>query len=350
MSTTLSATVSSAVHDAATSHDAAPQAGAPRSMPAMTELLSEQVWRAREAAHQERADALTASYRARKQRGEKHPIEDFLWTYYSYSPAELRRWHAGAGFSLAHAQERERWRYYRVGPDPGSGTDDSDATEDEQHTSGAATIDLGAFFTKRGRAVDFIEQLLQATIDRTPNFGCFGLHEWAMVYGLEPEEIRHTGLPLRIGHEATDAVVESHPIACSHFDAYRFFTPAAAPLNRLAPTRENQPETEQSACLHAGMDVYKWVTKLGPIVPGEVLLDAFELARDIRVVDMQASPYDVRGFPDHEGTPLHPIAIETHEGKREYVSRQRGFSERGNAIRQRVLDAIAVARSAHQHN
>lgn len=32
--------------------------------------------------------------------------------------------------------------------------------------------------------------------------------------------------------------------------------------------------------------------KLGPLVPGHLLLDAFELARDIRLLDMQAAPYD----------------------------------------------------------
>lgn len=41
------------------------------------------------------------------------------------------------------------------------------------------------------------------------------------------------------------------------------------------------------------MDVYKWAVKLGPLVPGEILLDAFELARDIRTLDMEASPYDL---------------------------------------------------------
>lgn len=308
------------------------------------EVLAQSVWRAHERAHQERADAFTAAHRARKQLGEKHPIEDFLWTYYSYAPAELRRWHPGAGVILAGAGDRANWRYYQVDSTGsfGSAADPHRATAD---ISVDVTVDVTAFFAKRGRAVDYIETLLQATIDRTPNFGCFGLHEWAMVYGLKPDEIRHTRLPLRIGHQATDAVVESHPIACSHFDAYRFFTPAAIPFNRLAPTRENQPETEQSACLHAGMDVYKWATKLGPIVPGEVLLDAFELARDIRVVDMQASPYDVSGFFSPSGSPLAPIAIETPEGKREYVHLQRGFSERGNALRLRVLEAIAAARA-----
>ncbi|MGO3148040.1 MAG: 3-methyladenine DNA glycosylase [Leucobacter sp.] len=283
-------------------------------------------WRTREAAHHHRVERLTNDHRARKSRGEKHPIEDFLWTYYTLSPGELRRWHPGADAVLADAHDRDGWRYYQVSAD------------------GSASLDLTAYFAKRGKTVDYVDQLLAATIERTPQFGCFGLHEWAMVYRLTPEQIRHAGLPLRIGHDATDAVVESNPISCSHFDAYRFFTPEAAPFNKLSPTRENQRETEQSACLHAGMDVYKWAGKLGPIIPGDLLLDTFELARDIRVVDMQASPYDVRGFTDHTGAPLEPITIETPEGKRDYAERQRGFAERGNVLRQRVLDAIEVAR------
>lgn len=286
----------------------------------------EPAWRSRERAHQARADEYSHAHRERRRRNEKHPIEDFLWTYYPFAPADLRRWHPGAGAVLDDAVERTSWRYYRV------------------DANGTATVDTEAFFAKRAATVDYVETLLTNTIAHTPQFGCFGLHEWAMVYRLTPDQLRHTQLPLRVGHEATDAVVESHPIGCTHFDAYRFFTPDASPLNRLSPTRENQREMEQSGCLHAGMDIYKWATKLGPIIPGDILLDAFELARDIRTVDMQASPYDVRGFTDHSGTPLAPIAIETPEGKREYVHRQRAFADRGNALRLRVLDAISTAR------
>ena len=36
------------------------------------------------------------------------------------------------------------------------------------------------------------------------------------------------------GADGTDAVVESHRIACSHFDAFRFFTPDARPLQHPA--------------------------------------------------------------------------------------------------------------------
>lgn len=286
------------------------------------ELMSEANWREQATAHAKRADALTASHLTRRARGIAHPIEDFLFTYYSLKPGELRRWHPGAGVQLAGgAVSRETWRYYATVGD-------------------AAVVDLVAFFQKRGKTVDYIEDLLSRTLERTPQFGCFGLHEWAMVYRLTPEALRHRGLKLRIGHEASDQVVENHRIACSHFDAYRFFTPEAAPLNTLQPTRENQPDMDQPGCLHAGMDIYKWIGKLGPIIPGELLLDSFELARDIRIVDMQASPYDVSEFG------YDAIAIETAAGKQHYAELQRGFAKRGNALRERTLDAIAHARSA----
>ena len=300
-------------------------------------LLTEAEWRGRAHAHRERAEALTAEHRARRARGETHPVEDFLWTYYSVTPAELARWHPGAGVILENAaKDRTRWRHYTSVGQRG----------DSSEHGGDSVVDLPAFFAKRGGTVDYVERLLAATRERTPQFGCFGLHEWAMVYRLTPEERRHSALPLRLDPDTTDRVVEGNRIACSHFDAYRFFTPAAAPLNELSPTRENQPDTEQAGCLHAGMDVYKWASKLGPIVPGEVLLDAFVLARDIREVDMRASPYDVSGYIGADGGALAPIPIETTSGKREYVEHQRGFAVRGNALRERVLTAIAIARAA----
>lgn len=287
-------------------------------------MLSESEWRPRAEAHAKHADALTASHLARRARGIKHPIEDFLFTYYTIKPGELRRWHPGAGVTLENGRvSRETWRYYAT-PAP--------------HGSDIA-VDLKQFFAKRGKTVDYIYDLLSRTLDRTPQYGCFGLHEWAMVYHLTPEALRHRGLTLRIGHDATDKVVENHRIGCSHFDAYRFFTPDAAPLNTLNPTRENQPDMDQPGCLHAGMDIYKWIGKLGPIVPGEMLLEAFELARDIRIVDMQASPYDVSEY-GYEAIP-----IETAEGKHQYAELQQGFAQRGNALRAQVLKTIDHARS-----
>lgn len=275
--------------------------------------LSVSQWQARERAHQARADALTADHRARKAAGEKHPVWDFLFTYYSYKPAQLRRWHPGAGVELEQATERASWRWYAPG-----------ATDD------GVVPDAAAFGREKSDLAGLIERMLRRTASRPGQFGCFGLHEWAMVY--QAEEHRHA-VPLRLGRAGTDAVVEAHDLRCTHFDAFRFFTPEAVPRNRTALKREDQSLFEQPGCLHAGMDLYKWATKLGPLVPGELLLDAFELARDIRLLDMQAAPYDLSAWD------IEPVPIETPDGKAEYVRRQRGFADRGAALRSALLSA-----------
>ena len=288
---------------------------APPLVPVVPVVLGASDWHAREQAHAERADALTAGHRERTARGETHPIEDFLFTYYSYSPSLLRRWHPGARVELADAAgtPRAAWRWYAPGTTPG-----------------ALAVDRVAMEREKAAMLGVVERILRNTAARPGSYGCFGLHEWAMVY--RQREHRHP-VALRLGQPGTDEVVEAHELRCTHIDAFRFFTPDATPRNRFAPTRETQPEHEQPGCLHAGMDVYKWAVKLGPLVPGEVLLDAFELARDIRYLDMQASPYDMEPWGGE------PVRIETPEGKAEYVRRQRVFADRSNALRRRILEA-----------
>ncbi|MEV7608718.1 3-methyladenine DNA glycosylase [Microbacterium sp. NPDC089320] len=275
--------------------------------------LTPTAWLDRERAHQARADDLTAEHRERAARGEKHPVWDFLFTYYSYKPAQLRRWHPGAGVELEHAADRRTWRWYSPG-----------------ETHAGAIPDAAAFAREKADLAGLIERMLRRTASRPGQFGCFGLHEWAMVY--RAEEHRHP-VPLRLGQAATDRVVESHHLRCTHFDAFRFFTPAAVPRNRTELTRDDQPLFEQPGCLHAGMDLYKWAIKLGPLVPGELLLDAFELARDIRLLDMQAAPYDLARWG------VVPVPIETTEGKAEYVRQQRVFADRGSRLRSALLEA-----------
>jgi len=290
------------------------------------ELLDETEWRRRTAAHEARVDSVTAAHLARRRDHRKHPVEDFLFTYYSFKPAQLRRWHPGADVRLSGAAgtPQREWRFYSVEGD-------------------VVGLDVGAFTAARGDTLRFVSQLLVRTAGRPARFGCFGLHEWAMVYRLDPSDVRHAGWPLRLGASGTDAVVESHQVVCSHFDAYRFFTPAAAPLNALTPTRESQPALEQPGCLHAGMDLYKWAHKLVPAVSSELVMDCFELARDIRALDMRAAPYDLRELG------YEPVRIETPEGKAEYAAAQRGFSVRGQALRARLvqaIDAVALAGEA----
>jgi hypothetical protein len=276
-----------------------------------------EVWQELARAHAERADALTAAHRARKAAGRRHAIEDFLFEYYNTRPSLLRRWHPGAGVVLEPAPDgpapHATWRWYR--------TDD-----------GAVTLDVDAFLADRGETVAFVHRLLTATASRPVFTGCFGLHEWAMVY--RQDRHRHE-LPLRLGQAGTDAVVETHPIRCTHYDAFRFFTPDAVGRNRVRPTRATQLELEQPGCLHAGMDCHKWAGKLGPAVPGNLALDCFELARDVRLLDMQAAPYDLSSY----GQPA--VAVETAAGKAEYVARQRALGARAAALRARLIEVCA---------
>ncbi|GAA0613755.1 3-methyladenine DNA glycosylase [Kribbella sandramycini] len=271
--------------------------------------LARAEWEPLQRTHTARADALTEGHLERKQRREAHPVEDFLFTYYSTRPNQLRFWHPGPGVQLLDAPEYADRRGYL-------------------YADGAATLDP-AELERRTDSITWIRRLLAATLGRQPQFGCFGLHEWAMVY--RADAVRHEKWPLRLGAEGTDRVVESHKIGCSHFDAFRFFTAEARPLNVLQPTRDAQPQLEQGGCLHANMDLYKWATKLSPFTPSSLVLDCFELARDIRTLDMRASPYDLTALG------YSPVAIETPAGKAEYAAAQRTFATRARPLREQLV-------------
>ncbi len=270
-------------------------------------------------AHEERARRWTDPHQARAQRGEKHPVYDFLFDYYAFRPAWLRRWHPGLGAVLT-GSEAEAYThftgYHRV--------------------EGGVTVDPFHFPLQRRATVAWLHQLLQGMKQRPAFFGCFGLHEWAMVYQLTPAQIRHAQLPLRLSPESIARFVESQSLCCSHFDAFRFFTAPARPLNRLQPTREQAPALEQKGCLHANMDLYKWAFKLTPFTPSSLLLDCFALALEIRELDMRASPYDCSslGFA--------PVPIETPEGRAAYEAAQREFSRRAEPLRDRLLTLTAT--------
>ena len=278
-------------------------------------VLTRAQWEPLAAAHRERAEAATAAHLARRARGEKHPVEDFLFEYYGFRPGHLARWHPGPGVALEDSPEHAGWSGYLT-------------------TEGLTRLDVRSYVEKRGATVRFVRDLLARTHGREARFGCFGLHEWAMVYRLPEDEVRHRSLPLRLGRDGTDAVVESHEIRCSHYDAYRFFTPEAVGRNEIRPTRETIQDHEQPGCLHGGaMDLYRWAFKLAPGIPGDLVLDCFEIAREARLLDMMSSPYDT------EPLWLPNIAIETAEGKAEHVRRQRAVSEAAAPVRERLMAA-----------
>ncbi len=150
--------------------------------PRGVEVLGEPEWRERTAAHEARVDSATAAHLARRRDHRKHPVEDFLFTYYSFKPAQLRRWHPGVGTGLAGAagSPHAEWRFYAVDGD-------------------VVSVDVEAFTSARGDTLRFVRELLVRTAGRPARFGCFGLHEWAMVYRLDPSDVRHSGWPLRLG-------------------------------------------------------------------------------------------------------------------------------------------------------
>ena len=285
--------------------------------------LSEPEWQERRRAHEARVRQWTDPRQARAARGEKHPVEDFLWEYYRFRPSWLLRWHPGPDVVLLGAAARGflRWPEYH-------------------RTGGGVALNPAAFPAGRREFLAWLLNLLQLTLERAPALGCFGLHEWAMVYRQPPEQVRHHAWPLRFPPEELARIVESLPVCCTHFDAFRHFTPAAMPLNRLQPTRFEAPQSEQRGCLHANMDLYKWAFKLAPFSPAELVADCFALARDIREIDMRASPYDLRrlGYA--------PIAIETPGGRAEYETLQRVFAERSQPLRRRQLALCERLRAA----
>lgn len=273
-------------------------------------ILEYDEWAPLAAAHATRMDRWLQPHLERQRRQQKHPVIDFLFTYYNYRPSALRRWHPGHGVALRDAAEYASLKGY-------------------EQLDSAVTVSTSYVESQRS-LIGGIPRLMTATRDRVASYGCFGLHEWAMVYRLE--ETRHP-LPLRLGSTGTDEVVESHRIACSHFDAYRFFTEPARPLNTLNPGRGDRPDFEQPGCLHASMDLYKHAYRLSPMLPSDLVADTFELALEIREVDMRASPYDLSAL-DYTA-----IAIETPEGKAEYAAQQRAFATRAAPLRERLISS-----------
>jgi hypothetical protein len=154
-----------------------------------------------------------------------------------------------------------------------------------------------------------------------------------MVY--RGKAVRHEKTtPLRLPQAEIDALVESRAICCSHHDAFRFFASEARPMNRLQPTLESRMSLEQPGCVHANMDLYKWAAKSMPWIGTELLFDCFELAVELRDLDMRASPYDLSDW----GRP--PVRIETAEGRRIYEIEQRRLAAEAVPLRERLIAGL----------
>lgn len=284
---------------------------------ATLQRLDVEAWSRRADAHKERMLQRVGPHLERQHRGIKHPVYDFLFEYYSFRPSHLLRWSPGTGCILDGAAARAFL----------------DFTGFVELDDGVV-VDPALLPSRRRDALAWVVDLLENLSARAPRFGCHGLHEWAMVY--DPDSVRHSQVPLRMEQDALRRFVDSQPICCSHYDAFRFFSPGARALNRLQPAAHRRAATEQPACLHANMDLYKWAYKFFPWTPSDLLADAFVLAVEIREVDMRASPYDLRGYG------FGPICVETEEGRAEYRAHQEFFADRARLVRARLLTCFRL--------
>ena len=287
----------------------------------MNPVITPTEWNHHQQVHRQRAERWTLPRKQRKVTGEREPVLDFLFEYYPYSPAKLEQWFPGFGWDIEVNEDfnAEHSAFIRTGD--------------------TFTIDPD-YINKHRRRIEFVIELLTGIGSRSASFNCFGLHEWAMVYQSPVNEIRHPD-PLRLSPQQIADTVEQVGLRCTHIDAFRFFTPDAAPLNAneagVIPTRENQTQLDQRGCLHANMDLYKYCMWLQPLVPGDLVLDCFELAVRTRTVDMQASPYDLT---DYNYT---PIPIETKAGRGEYVEWQREIATQAEPLRERLKETLMRA-------
>ncbi len=282
-------------------------------------LLTADEWQGRIRAHQKRADQWIAPHLERRRRGIAHPVLDFLFDYYPYSPGRLRTWHPGLGVRLLGDWNPPSCADHYVQSD------------------GRWSVNPKRASSKR---LDLALSILEGTESRSAQFSCFGMHEWAMVYRADSETIRHDKQPLRLSIEDISATVDAVGLRCTHIDAFRFFTEAAVPLNSLAPTRANQPDLEQPGCLHANMDLFKYAMWFQAYVPGDLVLDGFELACRAREIDMRASPYDLTDLG------YAPIAIETADGRREYTAAQKQLADDARSVRRRLVQGLRELREA----
>lgn len=277
------------------------------------QVLEEAEWLALADAHEAIVGPYVDAYRQRRSSRQKHPVHDFLFAYYQTNRTVLRRWRPAAHQALAGEAAEAFLSDSRYGK-----------------SEYGVGLDFSAMEEKELRRIRWMASLIRAARNRPPRFNCFGLHEWAMVY--KAKEIRHETTPLRLSKKEVDEVVESSTIRCTHWDAFRFFTPEAGPLNEIQPQPDDREGFEQFGCIHFNMDLYRWSYKGSPWIGSDLMRDCFELALQARELDMRASPYDLSEYG------YEAIRIETPRGREQYQLEQRKIYDAGQILAKRLLD------------
>ena len=149
---------------------------------------------------------------------QSHPIFNFIFQYYFIEKRILLRWTPGPGVLVRGAAPVEPLLWQGRGW--------------QAHADGGHYDPRQLHSGKPGRlnGLRRARDILRRTAERAAHLNCFGMHEWAMLYQPDGEcaPPRHQQLPLRLEQAALNRVVAETRIACTHFDAYRFFAPSVS--------------------------------------------------------------------------------------------------------------------------
>lgn len=256
------------------------------------------------------------------------PIQNFICEYYSWSPRRLLQWSPGLGTALGDVVVGD---FGHTLP----------SAEKVAMKGGRCSLRFDPTPETRRTWANALD-VMRACHHAPPNFRCYGLHEWAMLYypkGAEHHSppMRHQSLPLRVRQDQLNAVVEKCPLECTHFDAWRHFAEEAKGLNAAQLSRATQARHEQPACVHAAMDLFKWTVKAFPFAPSSFVTRSLEIAIVARVIDMRASPYDLSAWKGAGSLNTLPIRVETVAGRQEYAHHQQRLMARAAPLRLELI-------------
>ena len=260
------------------------------------------------------------------QRGEAHPVWDFLFSYYSLRPRQLRRWHPGYGVALGGASARPLPGPRRLRHARRDGGRHPRASAGSRADTVAFIADLlrataaSARPTELLRAARVGDGLPDAPTSATSRFRC----------GWAPRA------PTRWSSRCRCAAATSTPTGSSpsppRAAQRRAAEPAVAGRHRTAGVRARQ---------HGSVQVVLQTRPAGGVGAADGLPRPRRRCPRARHACQPVRPGRTTDFA--------PIAIETPAGRTEYVRRQQDVADRAAPLRAALLsrcDAAARPRRA----
>ena len=291
-------------------------------------VLERSEWILRADAHRRRVRDLLGGIFYDREVHDKHPIYNFIFNYYRFRPHRtIERYSPGLDFGLKNESDDDESLYLP-------------SSKYLSMNDGCTEIDpVKSLNEKSVTRIRNLHTLLEIVQRRPPNFSCFGVHEFAMLYsGARHSYYQKNVLKLRMTQREIDSIVERAPITCTHFDATRHFPETIASRVKTSPSLRTK--NEQAGCVHTNLDLFKYALRLFPFASSELVADALELAIRARELDMRASPYDLSSVDVTElryDFDLTPILIETESGRTKFKNLTMDLYRDSLPIRDRII-------------